>query len=160
MMTFSLYSKDSTTNNIPDSTKLTLATVYADAKEAMKGLGAALKVGSEHVYGVLVKQQVVKSVSDIILIVFLLAVSIFGVNYTRKTYKAHLKLCGYVEGQYNRIALDDSAKGILSVVLAIVSIVCIIVFFTTTICCYEEIVTGFINPEYGAIKEIMDLIKR
>lgn len=160
MMTFSLFA-DTTKQAIPDSTKITMGTIYNDAKEAMKGLGAALKVGSEHVYQVLVKQQAVKSIGESILILFLLILAIVGFKITKSTYKAHLILSGWKEGDgaYS-IDINDSSKGVASVFLGIFTGIIIIAFIITFLSCYNSIVTGFVNPEYGALKEIMEFIKK
>lgn len=137
--------------------------VYNDVKSGIAGLATALKVTAEHVYIVLCKQQIVKAVSDLLLVIILLTLSYILYNQSRKTYKAHLIQCGYKDdgtgkGNYN-IDLDDSAKGVTSVVIgagcAVALLVGIIIFCNT----YNEIITGFINPEYGAMKDIMGFVQ-
>lgn len=135
MMTFSLFA-DTTKQAIPDSTKVTMVTIYNDAKEAMKGLGAALKVGSEHVYEILVKQQLVNS----IVYTIILLLGLFMFIYAYNKYKAE----NWKEGPG-----FSAIPGILGIIL-----------FLGGLSSIDVIITGFVNPEYGALKEIMELIKK
>ncbi len=53
---------------------------YLDrAEDAISALAEKLSVPAEHVYSVLVKQQVIKSVSTLFLIVFLIIISILAI---------------------------------------------------------------------------------
>ena len=52
-------SKDEVKTETPELTK---EVVYQDVKAVLKDLGEALAVGAEHVYGVLVRQQIVTSI--------------------------------------------------------------------------------------------------
>lgn len=142
MMTFSLFA-DTTKQAIPDSTKVTMVTIYNDAKEAMKGLGAALKVGSEHVYEVLIKQQVANAIIWTILgLIPLICLLVFA----KSTWK-------WAEENY-----DDSSgfTGFVGFVIIGTLLVLSIIGF----CHIDDIITGFVNPEYGALKEIMEFIKK
>ncbi len=143
--------------NAQDSTKvgLTKEKIYSDVKDAIGQIGAALKVGAEHVYEILVKQQIANSIINIVVYITFAILIIIGYNVSKNTYKGHLALCNK---EYNT-DLDRTPKGILAVILSILTIVlCIgeVVIFVNTI---SETVTGFINPEYGAIKEIISIIK-
>ena len=46
--------KESVLEAIPDSSVLTFKEVYSDIKSGLTALGSSLKVGSEHVYEVLI----------------------------------------------------------------------------------------------------------
>ena len=137
--------------------------MYNDVKEGIAGLAKGLKVGAEHVYVVLVKQQIVKAVSNLLLVIILYALGYIFYVQARKTYKSHLEQCGYNpdgsgKSSYN-IDLDESAKGPTSVLLGAASTLAIIIatiFFCNS---YNEIIGGFINPEYGAMKDIIDFVR-
>ena len=149
---------DSVLSNVPDTSKLTLNKVYTDVKEGINGLAQSLKVPAAHVYEVLVKQQVANSITNICLVLFLLISCLLCGRYASITYKAHLVL--YKQAGHNSNPdLDDTAKGILSCVLTVISVI-LGISTVFTFCVYmQETVIGFINPEYGAIKEIISFIK-
>lgn len=127
--------------SIPDTARLTVSRVYNDIKDGLKGLGSALKVGSEHVYVIIVKQQIVKSVIGLILIVICFII-IFPL----------IKFIKYLVNH-------DDVDEVFGLAVACVFL-CIgwIILVTFSICNIGNIVTGFINPEYGAIKDIMSFI--
>jgi hypothetical protein len=137
--------------------------MYNDVKSGIAGLANGLKVGAEHVYIVLVKQQIVKAVSNLILVIILFTLGYILYVQSRKTYNSHLVQCGYKpdgtgKNSYN-IDLDESAKGPTSVALGFGSAFAIIaatIFFCST---YNEIIGGFINPEYGAMKDIIEFVR-
>ncbi len=126
---------------VPDTVKTTFTKVYEDIKEGLTGLASGLKVGVTHVYAVLVKQQVVRSVTYVILYLIL---SITGIVLIRKSY--------------NILKENDSDTEGLGIFLGIaggVVTVIVLILFTFTI---DNTVTGFLNPEYGAIKEIISFV--
>lgn len=134
-------------------------TIYKDFKSGIDAIASSLKVGATHVYEVLVKQQYVYSIIYLIVYLVLLAFTISLYKITRKTYKAHRILCGYADSDRGAPDLDNSPKGVLSVVLAIITIgifIALIATFGTTI---ETVITGFVNPEYGAMKDIVNFTK-
>jgi len=126
--------------------------VYKDLSEKIEALARALRIASEHVYEVLIKQQVVNAVTWVIIYVlfFIAAVSFwkgFHKNYKRVSIKedpwygddmdTHFGLLGYL-----------IVANILSLIFAITFVITI-----------SETVMGFYNPEYGAMRDIMDFIK-
>jgi len=137
--------------------------MYNDVKSGIAGLANGLKVGAEHVYIVLVKQQVVKAVSDLILVIILFVLAYIFYTQARKTYTSHLTQCGYKpdgsgKASYN-IDLDDSAKGVTSVFLGAASAIAVIAATVMFCNSYNEIIGGFINPEYGAMKDIIEFVR-
>lgn len=155
--------QESVLESIPDSSALTFKEVYTDVKSGLSALGSALKIGSEHVYTVLVKQQLTNSIMYLIMVLFLYILTIIGYNKAKKTYEAHLSLNPYdkVKDNYDfsNYDINSSAKGILSVIITILTII-LFVSTTATLCTnFNVIITGFINPEYGAIKEVLNIIK-
>ena len=135
------------TSEIVDSTKKTVKEsitsvdtssnfkmVYQDVKEGLSGLATGLKVGVEHVYIVLVKQQIVNSITWVIIyLIFILICYLFVKNWN-----------------YLAKETDDVVNIIGSVVLTI-----ILISLTFTL---NETVMGFVNPEYGAIKDIINFV--
>lgn len=137
--------------------------MYNDVKSGIAGLANGLKVGAEHVYVVLVRQQVVKAISDLILVVILFILAYIFYVQARKTYASHLIQCGYKpdgsgKASFN-IDLDDSAKGVTSVLLGIACAITVVAATTIFCCSYEDIIGGFVNPEYGAMKDIIEFVR-
>lgn len=121
-----------------DSTKVTWSQVYQDFKGALSGAADALKTGSEHVYEVLVRQQVVNSITWIIVYV-LMAIVTFVI--WRIVY---------------RVVEEDRNANELFILPVVVTCITAITFLVTI----GDTVTGFINPEYGAIQEVREFIRR
>lgn len=158
LLSFSVFAEDSTLKAIEDTSQVTFSKVYNDVKVGINAVASALKVGAEHVYEVLVKQQVVNAISELLLVIILFIVIIVGYRLTRVTYKAHLKEYEDRSGSKNA-DLGDTAKGPVTVILGIITGVCFIFALANLLVCYNSIVTGFVNPEYFALKEIMSWIK-
>jgi hypothetical protein len=126
-----------------DLTKVTFSQVYQDFKEALSGAADALKTGSEHVYGVLVRQQIVNSISLIITILVLTTASYFAFKFVnRKSIKD---------------GLEDTEPGAVFAVIGVAILIIGTIGFTASHT--VEIVTGFVNPEYGAIQEVREFIR-
>lgn len=127
-------------------TSSTFKMLYSDIKTGLGALAAGLKVGTEHVYEVLVRQQIVNSI--VFLILGLLGIYMIF-NYINK-YKT------------NEIWLDTTSYTDTPTMLGVVRTIQLGVGFILAgivIAHLDVIVTGFINPEYGAIKEIISFIK-
>ena len=136
-----------TTLIVEDSTSIQTSDIervvdkYMDkTSEALKGLAEALQVPADHVYGILIKQQLLLSVSWMIFFLFGIA-GIFTVTRI---------ILFMVKQDYDEFAmvLTGVLGGAASLIVTIVGLVHT-----------EVILTGFINPEYGAIKEISNIIK-
>lgn len=127
---------------LPDSTKLTALKVYNDTKAGITGIAKALKAPVEHIYYILVKQQIVTAVVWGFL--FIIAIC-FLFNF----FKA-LKSTEEWTNDY-----DASVLGVYRMIQGILSCILLIICLFNI----DNIVTGIINPEYGAIKDIMDFIK-
>jgi hypothetical protein len=116
--------------------------VYGDFKTALVGIADALKVGVEHVYIVLVKQQLVKSIVGVLSIITFIVLIGFSIKPFTKWADNH-----------NKGSDGASWAGLVLGYIAIGIIVLICIDLT-------EIVTGFVNPEYGAMKEIMEWVSK
>jgi len=110
--------------------------------EVIKGLATALEVPAEFVYEVLVKQQLVNSITYTIVILLLLITPLL-----------------YIKSYYKWVDKNDKDSGILWFLWVISTIIPLIagsIMFLTDI---GSIVMGFVNPDYGAIKDIIEVIK-
>lgn len=118
-----------------DSAQSLMRTIYNDAKAGIQGLASALKVGAEHVYLVLVKQQLVYSICWLISWILIIIVLTYFIKFAKHVWKE-----------------DDEGGLVVSFVIGI----CLIVWLSINLCHIDNMVTGFVNPEYGAIMEIMN----
>ena len=125
-----------------DTAKLTKEVLYEDVKAVVKQIADALKVGTEHVYSILVKQQIVKSIVWLIVgAIPTLLLIVFGKSvwtWARDNSKE-----------------SDGFSGFVAFLFYMFTIVPMIIFMFHL----DVIVTGFVNPEYGAITQIMNMIK-
>ena len=123
-----------------DSKNAMIGTMYQDIKGAVASIAEGLSIGAEHVYGVLVKQQVITSVTYTIIFILGVMLASLAVRSGKKA--------DYSEREWDRDAT-------MSLVLGFASF-CFLFFSIMEL---NTIVMGFLNPEYGAMKEIMSLIK-
>lgn len=141
---FTTYSQK--VDSLPDTTKLTLGKVYSDIKVGINSLAQSLKVPATHVYEIMMRQQISQSISNLVFVFVFLIISIILYKVGIKTYKL-----------YN-VEKNEDLAGItfISFLLCAISIIiCVCSFWSD----YSSIITGFINPEYGAIKEIISFVK-
>lgn len=126
--------------------------IYQDVKSAVESIAESLKIGTEHVYEVLVAQQLVDSLTNIILYVFFMIVVICGTQLTAKLF---------AKGRATSEKYDESERwatfGVMSAVCTVIVIIIWLLHFAATI---NDTVTGFVNPEYGAIHQVIELITR
>lgn len=119
-------------------------TLYTDIKSVVQDLSQSLKVGAEHVYEVLIMQQYVKAVMGLGVLIMTILCVFFMVRLWLEKYGA-VDDCG-----------DITAQGVFAIALSVLSIILVIAFFAGGF--YMDIIQGFVNPEYGAIKDILDLV--
>lgn len=115
------------------------------AMEYIDKLAAKLGVAAEHVYGVLVKQAFASGVTDSIIgFIFLMIAVIAGVIITKVTIKIYgERYCNW-DCEWFFVVL---AVGLLVILPGVFGIYAI-----------TEGIKALINPEYYAIKEILDTI--
>ena len=104
-------------------------------------LSEKLQQPVEHVYGVLVKQQVVNAI--VWLIVLITGIVLFAFAFIIGVSK----YANWSDRDFNVVAAVSLITGIASFVMFVLGITHL-----------TEIVQGFINPEYGAIKDIVELV--
>lgn len=119
--------------------------IYQDIKIAIASLAESLGVAAERVYEVLVIQQTVEAV---VYLIFLLT----GICCWVILIKIGVKI---------KFKKGDPATQKDTIYLIFVIVISIIGAITTGagLNNIDTIITGFINPEYAAIKEIMEMIK-
>ncbi|MGG1018587.1 hypothetical protein ABE151_04270 [Bacillus paralicheniformis] len=115
------------------------------AMEYIDKLAEKLGVAAEHVYGVLVKQAFANGVTDAIIgAVFLMIAVVAGVIITKIAVKAYESDCGAWDVEWGLLVIIVGLSVILPGVFGIYVI--------------TEGIKALINPEYYAIKEILDTI--
>lgn len=144
---------------IPDSSQVTFSKVYSDVKGGIQGLAASLKVGAEHVYGILVKQQVVISVVYLVMLGISILLFVFSIRRCKKIgwsaesyYESHWRDRG------GFAAWKSDQFGFINVIV-IVSTIVSCILFSVGMYHLDTIVMGIINPEYGAIQDIVSFVK-
>lgn len=130
-----------TSRYVTNSNTEKLVDKYIDKVESsITAIAQSLKQPAEHVYKILIKQQSVKSWVRLFTLP-ILAIFVLSFFYS-------LKYSKWDEGP------DNDAAG-----LCIISGILSIITFIALICFLETIITGLINPEYGAIQEILSVFK-
>jgi len=131
--------------------------VFDEVTNAIESLAKALEVPAEHVYKILVKQQFINSISNILVIIISFLVFHLILIYSFRDYiKTNEKYRKMYDRSEDYIHYDlDESWWLFSI---IPSIIIIIVTFIFLICSFENIITGFANPEYGAIKDIINAL--
>ncbi len=114
--------------------------IYNDVSNAIAALSQKLGVAAEHVYGVLVKQQIVEGIFSIVAIV-LCIIGIFiaskAIRYGFSIYEKH----------------EDTSFLIVTVASTGIAIMLMASAFNTSG------VLKIVNPEYYAIQEITKMVK-
>jgi hypothetical protein len=107
--------------------------------DIINGLAEKLAVPAEHVYGVLVRQQIVQGVVWSVYLGFFILLFLFG-------------LFGGLKYDMEFADWDEFSRWKLIIVISVLfSVIGFIGFFTDGL-------PSLINPEYGAIKEIMEAL--
>lgn len=118
--------------------------LYTDLKSGLVGIAGALKVGAEHVYEILVRQQVVNSILYLLCGV-LAFISI--INFISKNKSSEV----WFDNDVDFI----TGLGFIRLIQLIIGFILLLVFLFHL----DNIVTGFINPEFGALEQIMNWVK-
>lgn len=132
-----------------------LEDVSAAIGEAINNLSSKLGVASEHVYGVLVKQQVIEAISHLVVLSFFILLFLFSVKYLflkvfMSIYREKVEKYPRMEDAFNTVRI------IIWVGVIIATITLCIVFVVVV----PEAIQKIINPEYFALKDILNQISR
>ena len=140
------------TESVTSSNVEKLVDKYSAKIEAsVISLAQSLKQPAEHVYKVLVRQQVVHSFGLLVFPVFLI-ISIISFYKLMKFGLAETNNNSYVRTNF------DKHEDWLIPILIVVGIA-IAFFLIATFVSFTDMLQGFINPEYGALKDIVNMIK-
>lgn len=143
------YSQTDSTSYVTDSNVEKLVDKYSAKIEAtIVSLAEQLKQPAEHIYKIMVKQQYIKAFTGIIV---LLVTILFG--YLTIKYASNIENWEYGTIYKNKPTYSLGAF-IISIVSLFVTILVLLVGQYPV-----DIIQGFINPEYGAIQDIINLIK-
>jgi hypothetical protein len=150
MLTLSVSAQSVAKTQVTESTVERLVDKYSGKIEAtLASLAESLKQPVEFVYTVMVRQQYVKAVTHcvIILITILLLIAFYKLlKYGFKPYKEDSSYSNFYEN--DALIAPTVILGFMAVGMFLYSIIGM-----------DCVIQGFINPHYGAIKDIGELIK-
>ncbi len=123
-------------STVYSDSKEVVSTMYPELKSAIQEIAKGIGVAAEHVYGILIKQQVVIAVEGLIILLASIAVLIF---------------C--IKGLWTSCRDMNIIKYSVYALLGVISLYGIITVD------FREIITGLINPEWGALNYILNYSK-
>lgn len=144
MMSIIVFGQDAqvTKTKVSEEINSVVNNVYDKAEQAVKQLADVLKVPAEHVYFILVKQQIVTGISLLIGLLLSLLLSYIS-------YRLLLKFHDFEQPWYDQ-SVSTEGYWTLFIVSSVMSIALLIINLCRT--------PGYLlNPEYEAIKEIMHM---
>ncbi len=112
------------------------------AMDAIDAIAAKLGSGVDHFYPILVRQQVVDGCAMLVVPTLLTIVVVIAVS-----------CC------YKKATVSEENFNFQGVVLIISAVLSLIALITLGDAISEDVVTKIFNPEYHALKDIMDMIK-
>ena len=127
--------------------------IVNNVTNGISALSTGLKVGAEHVYKVLVVQQIVKAITSIIVYLVLIVVIFL---YLRRISRTGETFNNKDHKNYNNTWDDHPEVIIPGVAISVIAGVIFVIYFARTI---QETVGGLVNPEYGALQEIFIFVK-
>jgi hypothetical protein len=147
------------TEIVGEMVKEATSELYDGVATAVKDIANALKVPAAHVYSVLVKQQAVQSITYLLILLFVLVLSLslglsglFSENVNVTIYDTYCS-------DQKRVKKELIGKSDTNIAKMIIGGVLMLGFIIGLLACGKTIVTGFVNPEYGAMMEIMNFVK-
>lgn len=122
------------------------------AFEYIDAIAANLGVAAEHVYGALLKQAMVSGLRSVVYIIICLAVGYAIIKVFKRIYS------DVKEGE-DSIFVDSFGISLGGVFAIIIGGVAIIILFFAIMADIGNATTALLNPEYWALKEILNTIK-
>lgn len=122
------------------------------AFEYIDAIAANLGVAAEHVYGALLKQSMVSGLRSVLYIIICLAVSYVIIKMIKRIYS------DVKEGE-DGIFVDSYGISLGGVFALVFGGIAIILIFFAIMSDISNATTALLNPEYWALKEILDTIK-
>lgn len=133
--------------------------VFDKTTEAVQGLALALKVPAEHVYSILVKQQVIRAATVLCCIVICLILGFILLKWSINSWRT----ANINYNTENKRLLDSNDRYDIDdnwwIWPFVIGIVLLIIGVLISLFGSNVIMTGLFNPEYGAIKDITNFIK-
>lgn len=123
---------------VPDSTLPFYKEVYGDLKAGAMSIANGLGVAVKELFTILCIQQVVKSIVNMVVLLSMLLLAFWA----NKVWK-------------NTEFTSDGPNG-QGVLFCVIGVICLIMFLFTLFNLTETI-TGFVNPKFGAIKDITEM---
>ena len=117
-----------------------------NTEKLINDLARKLGTTTEYLWSVLIKQA---PVSATIQLFQTLAVILFGYIL----YRVHKRLAKKDEDGDTGYEMYDAAAPVMIVASAIFSILFLVVF-----CCFSSVVNGYFNPEYWALKRVLETL--
>ena len=123
------------------------------AFEYIDAIAANLGVAAEHVYGTLLRQAMVSGVRSVVYIILCLAVVYMVIRMLKKVYT------DVKDGNNNSIFLDGWDISAAGIIASFAGGIALFILFIAIIANISNASTALLNPEYWALKEILDTIK-
>jgi len=123
------------------------------AFEYIDAIAANLGVAAEHVYGALLKQAMVSGLRSVVYIILCLAVVYMVIRLLKKVYT------DVKDGNNNSIFLDGWDISAAGIIASFSGGIALFILFIAIIANISNATTALLNPEYWALKEILDTIK-
>ena len=123
---------------VPDSVLPFYKEVYGDLKAGIATIASGLGVAAKELFEVLCVQQVVKSITNISFMIFAILFGIWAYRLGRKI---------------NWGGDEISFRGVACTVMGGICLFFSIWTFVNS----KETITGFVNPKYGAIKDVVEM---
>lgn len=122
------------------------------AFEYIDAIAANLGVAAEHVYGALLKQAMVSGLISVLYIIICLAVSYVIIKILKTVYAD-------VKAEEESLFVDGFGISLAGVFAVIFGGIAIVIMFFVIMAEISNATTALLNPEYWALKEILDTIK-
>ena len=122
------------------------------AFEYIDAIAANLGVAAEHVYGALLKQAMVSGLRSVVYIIIYLAVSYAIIKVLKRVYSD-------VKEDEEGLFVDSFGVPLGGVFALVFGGIALVIMFFVIMADISNTSTALLNPEYWALKEILDTIK-
>lgn len=155
-------------SNAIDSTKTFVKSLdtsgnFSRIWSKVEALAASLKIGAEYIWKTFVKQQIATSITDLVLILIMLISGIYLVHLSGKMQRQLLIDHGWDPNDKSKTKSDyedriTESESVVPVMSLGFGIFLLIISLVMTLCWATEMITGFINPEYGAMQDLVKML--
>ena len=123
------------------------------AIEYIDALAANLGVAAEHVYGALLKQAMLSGVRSLVFIVICLAVVYMIIRLFNRI------ITDVKAGNNDSIFMDGWGISPAGIIASFAGGIAMFILFIVILSDISNATTALLNPEYWALREILDMIK-